>query len=1758
MDILYTKKSTDRLLNIIIGTASILLIIHVALIFFKESDPILAEIPMFIPMLYAFGALASVCIVVMSLGRQRVLNDVVSYWTGIAFMNILITNIFYILSWPGLLASGLPIIGHSTNTAAWIMINENILIAIIFLVASFISWPGKSALKGNRWTISVAGWTLAIVLLNILMIVFQDRLPLLVINDQFTILSKTTVVLLIFIMFSATLLMIRRYRHTKDQMTGFVALLLVLLLFPYVEQLMSVSRYALLWYIGRLIGVLSYVVLLFGLLREYIKLYSREQEKGRGLIESERKTNEILNAITDSSFTIDKNWIITQINDKALEFFGMKREDIIDKLYWDVFPVTMGTFIEDNFRKAVAQNITFSFEMHSMVKDAWTEMHLYPSNNGLTVHFRDITERKQMEEALHESEKKYRELVKFAPTAIYEVDFRTKKFTTLNDAMIMLSGYSREELLNLSVPDILDDESKVTFQSRVNSMFKGEKPDENVEYKVRAKDGRTIYALLNMKFILDDKGIPIGAMCVGHDITERKKSEEALRESEERFHQMFKHHQAVELVIEPVSGDIIDANIAATMFYGYSHEQLCGMNISDINQLPTAEIATERQRAVREQRNYFEFPHKLANGIIRWVEVYSTPVETSGRPLLYSIIHDITERKKAEEALRDSEEKYKELVTNARSIIIKLDNDGKFTFINEYGLSFFGYTEEELIGKSAIATIVPKTESTGRDLNDMLENIYQDPDKHSVNINENIKKDGERVWVEWYNKTIYDYNGIKNGHIGIGVDITDRTKAEKELRESEEKFRLALSNAPVGVAIQDKNLVYVWAYNQKSRTADEIVGKTDAGLFAPEDLEWIIPAKKRIINEGINMYVERWLTSNGKKYFLGINYQPWKDPSGNIIGIGMATVDLTDRKLIEEELSESENRFRTIAETMPVLISVNRKEDGLMLFTNPAYDEAYGYDTGSLKGTVSRDLYVNPDDRKKILELFDKQGYVRDYNVEVKKKDGTAFWVSGSLLSIIYEGSPAILGASIDITVNKKDEQAIRESEERFRSVLDNSRDVIYRFNIQTNKYEYFSKASKPLLNFEPEELMTMNNEEVLDRVHIDDKQVLIQTLKLLSETGIGNAEYRFRGNDGKYLWWANYMVITNDANGNPLYRDGFVRDITERKLVEEALRESEQKLWSVLNATQESIYMFDRDGRFTLANSTGLKRLNNISESELIGHHFTEFMTPAIARLRQEKTDEVFRTGKSVEFEDERNGMIFHHNFLPVFKDNKVKYIVVYSTDITEQKKAEDDLRKSEENFRSLYLGLPYSTVIFQKEGNDFVIKDFNQAAIAITDGKMKEFVGLKVSELYAAHPDIIEKFHYTYETKVSQLLQKHYKTLSTDKEIYMKLTYAFIAPDRVLVHTEDESESKLAEFKVKEAQEKLSLALENGNIGIWEWDLKTGVFTFDERMESMFGLEKGSFDGTYKTFESLLNEEDLPHVQKVIKNALEKIVPFETIYRTRLKNGNMSYLSSKALIITDNNSNPLKMSGVCFDVTHLKKDTEELVSKLNEELLRSNKELESFAYVASHDLQEPLRVVSSFTQLLAQKYKDKLDSNAQDYINFAVDGANRMYDLINGLLAYSRIQTKSKDFVKINLEDIKAKELKNLNVQVTERKATISSDKLPVILADETQMIQLFQNLIGNAIKFSSTTPKIHISAKKEADHYIFSVKDNGLGIEPQYFDRIFQIFQRLLPKDEYEGTGIGLAICKRIVERHGGKIWVESEIDKGTTFSFSIPIG
>ena len=225
--------------------------------------------------------------------------------------------------------------------------------------------------------------------------------------------------------------------------------------------------------------------------------------------------------------------------------------------------------------------------------------------------------------------------------------------------------------------------------------------------------------------------------------------------------------------------------------------------------------------------------------------------------------------------------------------------------------------------------------------------------------------------------------------------------------------------------------------------------------------------------------------------------------------------------------------------------------------------------------------------------------------------------------------------------------------------------------------------------------------------------------------------------------------------------------------------------------------------------------------------------------------------------------------------------------------------------------------------------------------------------------------------------------------------------------------------------------------------------------------------------------------------------------------------------------------------------------------EVERSNAELEQFAYVTSHDLREPLRMITSFLQLLERRYKDQLDEDANEFIGFAVDGAKRLDAMINDILIYSRVANKERTLTNINLNKTLEEVYLNLKTSIEETNAEITHDQLPTLVLDGQLMIQLFQNLIGNAIKYrSKKTPKVHISAEKEDKQWLFSVKDNGIGISQEHLERIFTIFQRLHSKDEYEGTGIGLSIVQKIVHQHRGQIWVESELGKGSTFYFTIP--
>jgi len=335
---------------------------------------------------------------------------------------------------------------------------------------------------------------------------------------------------------------------------------------------------------------------------------------------------------------------------------------------------------------------------------------------------------------------------------------------------------------------------------------------------------------------------------------------------------------------------------------------------------------------------------------------------------------------------------------------------------------------------------------------------------------------------------------------------------------------------------------------------------------------------------------------------------------------------------------------------------------------------------------------------------------------------------------------------------------------------------------------------------------------------------------------------------------------------------------------------------------------------------------------------------------------------------------------------------------------------------------------------------------------------------------------------------------------------------------------------------------------------DLNGIVTSWNAGAERLFGYTREEMTGKEI---SLLTPPDRGQEQMEIMENIRQGAPVE-YFETRCltKSGELIDVSATVSPLRDSSGTVTGASRVARDISKRKRAEAELARR-TEELGRSNRDLEQFAYVASHDLNEPLRAVSGSLDLLNRRYAGKLDEKAAEYIAHALSGAERMQKLIADLLEFSRVGSQSGDFRRMSAQSALDNAMDNLRSAIRETHALITADPLPKLNADSSQMAMLFQNLLGNAIKFrGANPPRIHVSARREPSQWVLSVRDTGLGIAPKYFDRIFDIFQRLHTRQEYPGTGIGLAICKRIMERHGGRIWVESVPGERTTFYCAFP--
>lgn len=658
-------------------------------------------------------------------------------------------------------------------------------------------------------------------------------------------------------------------------------------------------------------------------------------------------------------------------------------------------------------------------------------------------------------------------------------------------------------------------------------------------------------------------------------------------------------------------------------------------------------------------------------------------------------------------------------------------------------------------------------------------------------------------------------------------------------------------------------------------------------------------------------------------------------------------------------------------------------------------------------------------------------------------------------------------------------------------------------------------------------------------------------------------------------------------ANSMNDMADALQHRISEREQAEKKSKMNEERFQGLFEASPDAIFVEDFEGNVLDVNLAACL-LHEKGREELLGKNVTdlvpEFMRNSIGENFKKWASGELKTVEGVSLASDGRQ-------IPVeVRANRINFggkpaLLFHVRDITERKHAELELKQAHDELekrvkeRTAELALANDALREGQERFEIIMQGTNEGIWdwnirtneVYFSRRWKTMLGYNYDEIENRFEEWLRLLHpeereHALATVNEYLTGKAEKYELEHRLLHKDGTYRWILargaalrdetgkPYRMAGSHVDLTQRRKAEEELRELHNFLDSIVENIPDMIFVKDAAELRFVrVNKAGEQLLGLKREQLFG--KSDRDFFPEEEarffIANDRAALDGKLQVDVSEEPIH-TR---SGMRILHTKKIPLYDKHGDAQYLLGISEDITERKR-AEEKLAKTAEELRRSNLELEQFAYVASHDLQEPLRMVASYTQLLEKRYRDRLDDEAREFIRYAVNGAHRMQVLINDLLAYSRAGTRELALKETDCGQVLGAALENLKIAIAESGSEIVHEPLPTLLGDPGQLTQLFQNLVGNALKFcGEEKPRVHVAAKRGNSMWHFSVRDNGIGIEPQYCERIFQIFQRLHSHEKYPGTGIGLALCKRIVERHGGSIWLESQPGSGTTFHFTI---
>ncbi len=1047
----------------------------------------------------------------------------------------------------------------------------------------------------------------------------------------------------------------------------------------------------------------------------------------------------------------------------------------------------------------------------------------------------------------------------------------------------------------------------------------------------------------------------------------------------------------------------------------------------------------------------------------------------------------------------------------------------------------------------------------------------------------------EETWMEVNFNPIYSNDQI----VGIGCysrDVTTHKLSEEKIKKNEASLAEAQSLAKIGsweTEVENFNLKWsdeTYRIFELSREDFEGNYQVFLHLIYSEDRAKVDAALMgSLINSGVYHIEYRVRTASGLLKIVEQRWQVVKDIHGKPVRMHGTCQDITERRNFEEALHRSEEKYRIMFDSSPVPKWIYDLQTFHIQDVNLAAINQYGYSKEEFL-SMNLEQLRPPQEVAKLKStqgsILSREGLINFGLFTHLRKDGTTMQVEVSGSKIIYNSQECMMVVCNDMTQREIALEILLDREAKLRRAHEIAKLGHWELDIET-KALFWSREIFKIWEIDASILPDFGY--FVSSIHPDDKEeFLLAQKEVLVGRAVLDIEHRITLKDGSVKWVHEMGELKYDATNNPTFLSGTVQDVTPRKLLELSLAESNKRYQLVSKATSDAIwdwdlrtntiywgdgirYIFGYEEKITKGPGDVWKTNIHPDDYERVEASVQKFIRSTdINKLNWE---EEYRFKKT----DGKYAFVLDRGFLIKNEHGVSIRMVGAMQDISARKEIEAEVHQSRERFE--LLGKASNDAVW--EWNDLTQQGWanltHQAIFGLTSNDLIPMRREWISRLHEDDRQIVlESYQKAADAKMA-MWQGEYRMRADNKgwiSVYDRTYLEYDDQGNVVRkigsmmditrRKKEEQHLKLLESVIINANDSVIITevVMNGDrnsskiIYVNEAFTKMTGYEVDEIMEKSPGMLQG--EGS-----------DFEEIRR-LNNALANFKHCETTLVNYKKNGQAFWINFSVSPVADEKGRYTHWIAVQRDVT-AQKLAEIHLAQLNENLQKhvralavSNAELEQFAFVASHDLQEPLRMVTGFVTQLEKKYGDVIDDRGKTYIAFAVDGARRMRQIILDLLEYSKVGRADQAPEHIDLNDLIEDIQILFRTQLKQIQAKIHIDKLPVLLGHVAPMRQVFQNLISNALKYMrpGVAPEVYITVQDMDTEWQFAIKDNGIGIEQEYFEKIFIIFQRLHQKTEFSGTGLGLAITKKIIDNMGGRIWVSSVEGEGSTFYFTVP--